>query len=104
MAPVIAIALPGSAAMATLGIANVFAPQVLSPRPKKPMPTPVPALVGALTNAVIACVTASQRVGCTGVAPIGNLSQALSDAGQSIEPDLSSMMKMSTGMARVSWA
>ena len=48
------------------------------------MPTPVPALVGALTNELIAVVTASHLVGWLSV--FGGFSHALSAAGQFIGP------------------
>src|SRR5262245_35673142 len=60
------------------------------------MPTPIPAACGELTKPLTACVKASHRVGCT--IGLGGISQALSAAGQFIEPDLSSMMKMSDGI------
>src|SRR5258708_5966895 len=52
--------------------------------------------LGAVTKLCTACVNASQRVGCMSI--IGGASQFESAAGQFIEPDLSSMMKMSLGM------
>src|SRR5579859_7006483 len=59
------------------------------------MPTPMPALPGAPTKACTAWVNASQRVGC--MMGLGGFSQFESAAGQLIDPDLSSMMKMSLG-------
>src|SRR5262245_33375377 len=63
---------------------------------KYPMPTPIPVLSGALMNVFTVMVKASHRVGIT--SGIGGVWQASLFAGHCIEPDLSSMTKMSVGI------
>src|SRR5260221_628523 len=64
------------------------------------MPTPMPLLAGAMAKPLMAIVTASHRVGC--LMPNGGRSHSSSFVGHCIEPDLSSMMKMSDGSAALS--
>src|SRR4051794_40795272 len=99
----IAAALPGKGAMAAAGGGYAATLQKLSPgSEKKPIPAPMPALAGALMNALTASVTAVQRVG--GVTTLGGLSQAVSAAAHCMEIDLSTMMKRSTAIIVLSRA
>src|SRR5438874_8933 len=97
MAALIAMALPGSGIKGTTGVWYEAAVQGVLPscKPKKPIPTAMPAAAGEPTNVRTASLMASQREGGVG---IEGFIQASSAAGHSIEPDLSCMMKTSVRM------
>src|SRR6266567_3205576 len=94
MALLIGIALPGRGAMGTTGVAYDVAKHNMAVfcTGKKPSPTPTPAALGELTNALTAALIASHRDGGMGAVAFWQVSSA---AGHSIEPDLSCMMKTS---------